>query len=370
LTKVPDRVALFTGFFGGGGIERVMGNLADGFIERGLQVDVIIDKGKDSKALQRLPSAVRVIDLDVPRLYLCLPKLIGYLQQERPVAVLSASHYVNEMALWARQLSRVPVRIVVSEHNQISQTVQHATQMKNRFTPWFARWFYPWADGIVAVSQGVAQDLAAASGLPAEAIQVIYNPVITPSFLAKAQEPLDHPWFAPGQPPVILGVGKLEQQKDFPTLIRAFAQVRDICPSRLMILGWGPDRPQLEALIRELGLTEEEVALPGYIGNPYAYMARAGLFALSSAWEGLPTVLIEAMAAGVPVVSTDCKSGPQEILNHGQYGALTPVGDHRALAEAMLEVLKGQRKTVEADWLNQFTLGAVTQRYLDILGIA
>jgi glycosyltransferase involved in cell wall biosynthesis len=369
LTKTPDRVALFTGFFGGGGIERVMGNLADGFIERGIQVDVIIDKGNDSEALQRLPSTVRVIDLAVPRLYLCLPRLIRYLQQERPAAVLSASHYVNEMALWAKQLSRAPVRVVVSEHNQISQTVQHATQMKNRFTPWFAKWFYPWADGIVAVSQGVAQDLSAASGLPAEAIQVIYNPVITPLFLEKAQEPLDHPWFAPGQPPVILGVGKLEAQKDFPTLIRAFAHVRDRCPARLMILGWGPDRPRLEALIAELEL-RSDVALPGYIENPYAYMARAALFALSSAWEGLPTVLIEAMAAGVPVVSTDCKSGPQEILNRGQYGALTPVGDSRALAEAMLAVLKGERQTVAADWLNQFTLGAVTQRYLDVLGLA
>jgi glycosyltransferase involved in cell wall biosynthesis len=366
---MPDRVALFTGFFGGGGIERVMGNLADGFIERGIQVDVIIDKGKESEALQRLPSAVRVIDLAVPRLYLCLPKLMQYLQQERPAAMLSASHYVNEMALWAKQLSRVPVRVVVSEHNQISQTVQHAAQLKDRVTPWFARWFYPWADGIVAVSQGVAQDLAAASGLPSEAIQVIYNPVITPSFLDKAQAPLDHPWFAPGQLPVILGVGKLEAQKDFPTLIRAFAQVRKVFPSRLVILGWGPDRPQLEALIDALGLTED-VALLGYIRNPYAYMARAALFVLSSAWEGLPTVLIEAMAAGVPVVSTDCKSGPQEILNQGQYGALTPVGDSWALAAAMLEVLQGHPKAVEAEWLNQFRLGAVTQRYLDVLGIA
>jgi glycosyltransferase involved in cell wall biosynthesis len=261
------------------------------------------------------------------------------------------------------------VRVVVSEHNQMSQTVQHATQLKNRFTPWFAKRFYPWADGIVAVSQGVAQDLSAASGLPADAIQVIYNPVITPLFLEKAQEPLDHPWFAPGQPPVILGVGKLEAQKDFPTLIRAFAQVRDRYPARLMILGWGPDRPQLEALIAELGLAED-AALPGYVENPYAYMARAALFALSSAWEGLPTVLIEAMAAGVPVVSTDCESGPQEILNRGQYGTLTPVGDSRALAEAMLAVLKGQRKPAAADWLNQFTLGAVTQRYLDVLGLA
>jgi glycosyltransferase involved in cell wall biosynthesis len=370
LTKGPDRVALFTGFFGGGGIERVMGNLADGFIERGLQVDVIIDKGRESEALNRLPPEVRVIDLAVPRLYLCLPKLIRYLQQERPAAVLSASHYVNEMALWAKRLSGVPVRVVVSEHNQISQTVQHATQLKDRFTPWFARWFYPWADGIVAVSQGVAQDLAAVSGLPAEVIQVIYNPVITPSFLEKAQEPLDHPWFAPGQPPVILGVGKLEQQKDFPTLIRAFAQVRQVCPARLMILGWGPDRPELEALGEQLGLTAEDISLPGYIGNPYAYMARAALFVLSSAWEGLPTVLIEAMAAGAPVVSTDCKSGPQEILNHGQYGELTPVGDSQALAEAMLRALKGQSRTAAADWLNQFALEAVTQRYLDVLGVS
>lgn len=369
MSEVPDRVAFFTGFFGGGGIERVMANLAHGFTARGIQVDLIIDKGRESEALNRLPSAVRVIDLAVPRLYLCLPRLIQYLQQERPVALLSTSHYVNEMALVAKRVSRVPVRVVVSEHNQISQTVHHATQLKDRLTPWFARWLYPWADSIVAVSQGVAHDLAFASGLPLEAIQVIYNPVITPSLLEKVHEPLDHPWFAPGQPPVILGVGKLEQQKDFPTLIRAFAQVRDVYPSRLMILGWGPDRPQLEALIEQLGLTED-VALPGYISNPYAYMVHAAMFVLSSAWEGLPTVLIEAMATGIPVVSTDCKSGPQEILNHGQYGDLTPVGDSQALAKAMLKVLKGQGKLIEASWLNQFTLEAVTQRYMDVLGIA
>ncbi len=184
--------------------------------------------------------------------------------------------------------------------------------------------------------------------------------------MAAAQEPLEHPWFTPGEPPVVLGVGKLEAQKDFPTLIRAFARVRRAQPARLVILGWEPDRPQLEALVSELGL-EDDVALLGHVGNPYPYMARAAVFVLSSHWEGLPTVLIEAMAVGTPVVSTDCESGPAEILDGGKYGSLTPVGDSQSLAEAILNVLVGQSREIAPAWLNHFTLETSTQQYMKVL---
>lgn len=367
MTQNVPLIAIFLGFLGGGGIERVMLNLARSFTDRGLKVDLVLSRA-GGPHMERVPSQVRVIDLGAPRVTACLPNLVRYLQQEQPVALLSAGHYTNEVASWAKRFSGMPTRVVVSERNQLSLAIQSKGQLKKRLMPLFVRLFYPWADDIVAVSHGVAEDLARTTGLNLERIRVIYNPVLLPALLEKAKEPLDHPWFASGEPPVILGVGKLEAQKDFPTLIRAFAQVRQVRPARLMILGWGPDRPQLESLVQELGI-ENDVAMPGYVENPYPYMSKATVFTLSSAWEGLPNVLIEAMAVGTPVVSTNCKSGPAEILAHGKYGSLVGVGDSKALAEAILSVLSGNIKSVDSAWLNQFTWEVSTQKYLEALGV-
>ena len=202
-----------------------------------------------------------------------------------------------------------------------------------------------------------------------ENIRVIYNPVVTPELLEKAKEPLDHPWFARGEPPVILGVGRLHLQKDFPTLIRAFALVRQHKPTRLMLLGEGPDRYKLEALIDELGLTNE-IALPGFISNPYAFISKASVFVLSSLYEGLPTVLIEAIAVGTVIVSTDCPSGPAEILDSGKYGCLVPVGDIKALSEAILNTLD-QPTDSEAlrQRAQQFSYETAVNKYLELLKI-
>lgn len=198
--------------------------------------------------------------------------------------------------------------------------------------------FYPWADGFVAVSQGVADDLRRFAQLPEVKVHTIYNPVVTDELLASAARTPEHPWLAPGEPPVILGVGRLVGQKDFATLVRAFALVRRTRSAKLIILGEGDKRPELEALVTELGLSDE-VSLPGFVDNPFAYMARADTFVLSSRHEGLPGVLIQAMACGCKVVSTDCPSGPREILNNGSLGALVPVGDAGALAEAIVATL-------------------------------
>ncbi|NLO89188.1 MAG: glycosyltransferase, partial [Clostridia bacterium] len=187
---------------------------------------------------------------------------------------------------------------------------------------------------VVAVSQGVADDLVKTTGLMRELIKVIYNPIVTPELLEKAKESIGHPWFKPGQPPVILSAGRLTAAKDFPTLIHAFARVRAERLARLMILGEGEERPNLESLVRELGL-ESDVSMPEFVENPYAYMARAAVFVLSSAWEGFGNVLVEAMAVGTPVVSTDCPSGPAEILEGGKWGKLVPVGDVEKLAKAL-----------------------------------
>jgi len=182
----------------------------------------------------------------------------------------------------------------------------------------------------------------------------------------KAQAPLDHPWFRPGQPPLLLAVGRLQMQKDYPTLIRAFAQVRQSRRARLLILGEGKERLMLEALIKKLGL-EEDVSLPGFVMNPYAYMARASLFVLSSRWEGLPTVLIEALCCGTPVVSTDCPSGPREILRDGQYGQLVPVAQADALAKAIETTLADKAPNPPSESWQPYELEVVVSQYTKLL---
>jgi glycosyltransferase involved in cell wall biosynthesis len=270
-----------------------------------------------------------------------LPDLVRYLRQERPLALLAAEPRLNCEAVWARRLAQVPTRLAVSEHLHLSRSKFGSARWRKPYLPRLLRRTYMAADAIIAVSDGVADDLAASTGIPRTHITTIYNPVVTPQLQTKTLEPLDHPWFVPGAPPVLLSVGRLSRQKDFSTLLRAFARLRMTYAEqnvRLLVLGEGPQRRQLEALIRQLGLGAS-VDLPGFVDNPFAYMARAAGFVLSSAYEGLPTVLIEALACGCPVVSTDCPSGPAEILRNGQDGQLVPVGNEAALAEALHRLL-------------------------------
>lgn len=364
---VDTRLALFIPSLRGGGAERVILNLARGFAQRGMQVDLVLAKA-EGRYLSHIPPSVRVVDLDAPRVLSSLPGLVRYFRQERPTILLSAMDHANVVALSAKGLSAVPVRVVVSVHNTLSQVAAHATSLRTKLLPRCVQLFYPWAQAVVAVSHGVAEDLVRLSALPPSKIHVIYNPVVTPELVARAQEPLTHPWFAPGEPPVILGVGRLTAQKDFSTLIRAFSLVRKERPARLIILGEGEDRPHLEALVNELGL-EADVALPGFVDNPYNYMNRARVFVLSSRWEGLPTVLIEALAAGAPgIVSTDCPSGPSEILQEGKLGTLVPVGNIQAMATAILRTLSMQPRSpgVLHTALRPYTVDGAIEQYLGV----
>lgn len=367
MSKTTLRIALFLRTLGGGGAERAHINLARGLIDAGIEVDLVLSAGEGLE-LWDIPPEVRIIDLKAPRVSASLPSSIRYLRQEKPVAIIPTLHYAIEVAIVAKYLAGVNTKVLVPEQNNLSREVKyHEKKFHRRLIPWFVRGLYPFADAIVGVSQGVAKDLAQLTGLPLERIHVIYNPAV-PELLEKAQEPIEHPWFVPGSPPVILSVGRLEDQKDYPTLIRAFAKVRAVCNARLMILGWGPDRPELEALVAELGLTAD-VEMPGFVKNPFPYMKQAAVFALSSRWEGMPNVIIEALTIGTPVVSTNCESGPTEILDGGKYGELVPVGDSQALANAILKVLSGDVKSVSSDCLNRFNLKSVTQQYLQALEI-
>jgi glycosyltransferase involved in cell wall biosynthesis len=363
--KLEGAIAFFLPSLCGGGAERVIVNLAQGITERGLPVHLVLAAAA-GPLLDQVPATVRVVDLQSPRVLRSLGPLAGYLRRERPKVLVSSMGHANLVALWAARLARQGTRVIVTQHNTLSQEIRQESRLAAALWPPLLRIFYPWAASIVAVSRGVADDLARMSGLRRESVTVIYNPVITPTVMALAREAPTHPWFGPGQPPVILGAGRLTRAKGFLTLVRAFAEIRRHRAGRLIILGEGEDRPALEGLARELGVADD-VALPGFQDNALAYMAGAAVFVLSSVWEGLPTVLIEALAAGARVVSTDCPSGPREILQEGRLGALVPVGDAPALAAAILEALERPPGTVMLDALTPFTRDAAVDHYLRLI---
>ncbi|MFQ5666591.1 MAG: glycosyltransferase [Candidatus Binatia bacterium] len=354
----------------GSGAQRRTLTLTHAFAQRGHHVDVVV-----VRATERLRAAlsplVRLVELDAwsTRLplvehswramaYGSVSALARYLRREQPDVLLSAATHINLVGLWGWRLARVETPLVLRESN---------TPPARRFFPSIAYRFYPWAAGIVAVSRGVAGDVAArVRDYPSRRIVTIYNPVVTRDMMHRAQAPLHHPWFTPDAPPVLLGVGRIAPQKDFPTLLKAFARVRATRPARLMILGHGEPKP-LAALAAGLGVAAD-VAFPGFVANPLPYMVRAAACVCSSAWEGLPGVLIEAMACGCPVVSTDCPSGPAEILDQGTYGPLVPVGNPAALAEAILSVLAAppDRERLRAR-AAMFSAETAADRYLEVL---
>jgi len=367
-----DKVAFFLPSLGGGGggpggAERITLNLAGELVSRGYGAELVLaDLSRAYHSL--IPAGVHVIDLGSARVSRCLRSLSSYLKREKPQALLSSLDHGNVVAIWAGRLARVRTRIVVANHIQLSVATQEASNLRGRLVPWFVRHSYKRADAIVSVSHGAAADLSRIAGIPIERINVIYNPVLSSRVFEMAIESPDHPWLANGEPPLIIAAGRLTRQKNFGLLLEAFSIVRRQQIAKLIIFGEGEERHQLEQRVKDLQLAAD-VSLPGWSTNVYAFMARANLFVLSSLWEALPTVLIEALALGLPVVSTDCRSGPREILRDGEYGTLVPVGDAELLARGMGEELARPRRTVPKEFLRPFEVSFATEQYLNVLGL-
>lgn len=361
-------LAVMFSFSGEGGVERMMMNLVEGFAERGCRVDLLA-LGRAGSALNGLPAGVTPIDLGVRHSTLAVPALMRYLRRRRPLALLVAKDRAIRSAALARRLAGVPTRLIGRLGTNLSASLEGQSWIKRqcRYLP--MRWLYPMVDGVVAVSEGVAQDTCLITGLPRERVAVVHNPVVKAGLYKAARQPIDHPWLRPGEPPVILGIGRLTRQKGFPTLLRAFACLHRERPCRLLILGEGRERDRLQSQAEALGVAGA-LQMPGTVANPYAYLRQAALFVLASLWEGSPNALTEALALGTPVVASDCPSGPREILAGGRYGPLVPVGDSDALAGAMKAVLD---RPLAAPYLQEavsgYTLEASTTAYLRILGI-
>ncbi len=394
----PAHLSLFLPDLCAGGVGRVTLDLAEEFARRGLRVDLVLCKAS-GPYLEEVPKPIRVVELrrspwfaasvlakapkDVPALVLhflsrhrvlwtlpYLPALIRYLRQQRPEALLAAKLPANLIALWASRSVEVKTRVVISERIHLPSEI--ANQPSWRHLVAVVRRNYKNADAIVAISNGVADALALCVGLPRKQIATIYNGVVNAELFRKAQEPVEHDWFQTDSVPVVLGVGRLEPQKDFPVLLRAFARARKERSMRLVILGEGSARTAIEALGRELGIASD-MSLPGWVRNPVAYMAHSAVFALSSAWEGFGNVIVQALAVGCPVVSTDCPAGPAEILKkEGVYGRLVPVGNAEALADALLATMdesphRSIARKERRCRAKHFSVNRAADRYLDLL---
>ena len=368
ITAGKIRIALFHPSLIAGGIQRVFVNLARGFVERGFAVDMV-QATPEGGFRHAVPEGVRLIDLNASRALTSLRPLVRYLRQQRPQVLISGAIQTNLVSVWARRIARVPIRLILTEHNIISTITTGAPMIRTRMTPFFVRHVYPRADELVAVSQGAAQDLADTIGSCSRKIHVIYNPIINHEFWRRAEEQPDDARLDGDLRPIVLAVGRLHYHKDYPTLLHAFAIVRRKMDAKLVFLGDGEERERLEALTRGLGV-ETAVIFLGDVANPLPYMKYAKVLALSSMVEALPTVLIEALAMNLPVVATDCPSGPREILRNGAYGTLVPVGDSSRMAAAILDVLRAPDvPMITKDALELFQHDQVIEQYLAIMGV-
>jgi glycosyltransferase involved in cell wall biosynthesis len=332
----PD-IALYLPDLATGGAEMAMLRIAEGLAADGRSVDLVLATAEGGLVGQ-VPHGVRLVDLRArrPVLLTKTAALARYLRRERPRGLIAALDVVATATV-ARRIARTPTRVILSVQTNLSQ--QFLDRPDRGIRRGLVRALYPRTPVLVAASKGVADDVARMAGLDARRIHVIPNPVVTADLDRRAAAPVDHPFFAPGQPPVIIGVGRLVRQKDFATLVEAFALLRRRIEARLVILGGGDPREpetetELRALIERTGLAAD-VALPGWVSDAQAWMARADVFALSSIYEGFGNVVAEALAVGTPVVATDCESGPAEILEGGRHGRLVPLRDPQALADGI-----------------------------------
>ena len=359
----------------GGGAERMVLNLAQGLIDRGHRVDILLIQPR-FHYVNEIPANARLFFVEnVPErpsnghavrlparlaqvpatsggfnwlhvagafkwdLLRCRPDLrllhraraiASYIARESPDCVLPSLPRAKVATLLAGRF--------LTEHPPIIPIVHNNYERRRARDQHRLRHLAGHAAHFVGVSRGASERLAAVVGLPHETITTIYNPVVTRALHDGVAERPPHPWLLDGGAPVVLAVGRLEKPKDFPTLLKAFARLASRRPCRLIILGEGKERKKLEGLVQGLKLSDR-VSLPGWVDNPFAYMSRASLFVVSSIYEGLSMVLVEALACGCPCASTDCPAGPAEILRDGKLGPLVAVGDEVGLAEAMDRVL-------------------------------
>ena len=358
-------ITLFLPSLEGGGAQRVFVELANEFVALGLRVNLALASAH-GPYLEEISDGVRVIDFRASGVLQSLPKLARHLRSERPDVMLSGLDHANIIAMLARVAAGHGTRCVISMRSVPTAVYRESRSVRGWLLLQLIKVAYPFADAIVANSEAVASDLSQLLRITQSRLHIVYNPLNTAWIEKASREEVDHSWCAAGAPPIVLGVGSLGVLKDFQTLIRAFSIVRSIRVCRLVILGEGPQREDLERLIYELGL-ERDVHLAGFVGNPFAWMRRATVFVSSSLTEGCPNALMQALACGTSVISTDCVGGSAEVLQSGKWGHLVAVGDYRAMADAIAKTLEATIHPDVRQRANDFTHDRIARQYLQIL---
>jgi len=337
------RIAFYCNLMGwpkrsSGGVRQWALTMANALVERGLAVDMLCEapaaRFVDEPLLD--PRVGRVI---LGRGLFARFKLDAYVRRHPGVRIVSALNHYNVGAARLKRRFGEQVHVMVTQRENLSADASWLSAHKYRKAVQGVRKHFSCADAVVSVSRGLTDDLRDNFGVDPARLHTIYNPAFRASFVAAAQAPVDHPWLMQKDKPVVIAAGRLHHVKGFDDLLNAFAQVRRTLDARLIILGEGKERENLEAQVRELGLADA-VQLPGRVGSLAPWMSRADLFVLSSRREGLPAVLIEALAMGMTVGAARCPSGPDEILEEGRWGRLVPVGDVPTLAAAMADALR------------------------------
>lgn len=367
---VTPKIAIFMSTSGHSGVDRAMRNLIPALASRGYKVDLLKVR-RHGPELHDVPPNVRVLDTGAATTYAALPYLIRYLKQERPAVLLGDKDRVNRTALIAQWLAgrTASTRLVLSSGTTISIDLQHRGWLERWIQRCSMRYLYPFADQVIVTCEAVADDMATYTGLPRQHIRSVASPVVPASLFTETQPQPDHLWFGGDRQPIILGVGELAPRKDFMTLIHAFARLRAKRDARLVIGGKGREKDALQRLCVDLGV-QDCVDFIGFRPDVYSFMAHANLFVMTSRWEGLGFVLIEALACGTSVVALDCPSGPAEILDNGRYGPLVPVGNVEALASAMERVLQAPvDAATNREAARRYEIESAATEYLNAFGL-
>lgn len=362
------RVGIVIYSLAGAGAERVSVNLAQEFLAAGHAVDFVLAQGEGELKGEVPPgSGLHVARSGGARAWRAA--IAQYVHTRFPDVLLAMMEGAGVLSVQAARGRDLPVYVV--SHIHFSRHCRHASRWKERWLmPLAARWYLPRAAGVIGVSRGVSEDIRHTAGLKRDKVHTIYNPILTDEFYRKASEPLDHPWLVSERDWLtVVTVGRLTEQKDHGTLLRAISEVNRQQPVRLVVLGQGDRRKELEGLVEELGIGQI-VEFAGFDPNPYRYIAAADVFALSSRWEGFGNVLVEALACGVSVVSTDCPSGPSEVLGNGEYGELVPVADSSALARSIVAfAVRETDQEALGRHLEQFRSLSVARTYLETMDL-
>jgi len=349
-TKNNTKIAFFLSSFRAGGGERVTVDLANGFAERGYSVDLLVMKPVGPYKEQVNPK-VNLISVDAGRIIFSLPKVIDYFRKTPPEVIVAIDEYTHLMALAGRWRTGAKTRVILRMGNMMPELFKRYGG-KSKFLPVLVRRFYKYADGVIANSKGVRDSIIEVTGIDEKRVSVIFNPKLLPVIHSLMKEEVSYDWLTKKTLPVAVAVCRLREQKNLEFLIRAFAKASSVVPSRLIIVGAGRDGVRLQEMTREIS-ADDRVSFAGYQENPYAFMAKSDIFVSASLWEGLPNAVIEALVCGMPVISSDCDSGPREILapdtdyrgrlkkglEYAQYGVLTAVNDEDALVSALTKML-------------------------------